>query len=68
MAPDRQAQTAARNQNAVRLRNCPRGRPPDPAETRDDVEGLIVPRQLVHVADSQVGVRGPIAGNGEKPW
>lgn len=34
-----------------------RGRRPDPPEARHDVEARVLPRQGVHVAHPQVGVR-----------
>ena len=49
-----------------RLRHGVGRRAPDAAEARDDVEAAVVPRQRVHVADSDVGIGISVAGNGHQ--
>src|SRR5580658_3940959 len=40
---------------------------PDPTEARDNVERRRVPRQGVHIADPDVGVRVPVPGHRHQP-
>ena len=66
MTPDGEPDAASGDEHAVHFRRRPGGGAPDAPEARDDVEGLVAPRQRVHVADSQVGFGAAVAGDRQK--
>ena len=68
MTPHREPDPAAGDQDAVHLGDRAGGRAPDAAEAGDDVEGVVVPGQGVHVADPQVSVGAAVPGHGEEAW
>ena len=57
VAPHRQPDPAAGDQDSVHLGHRIWGRPPDPPKAGHDVERPVIPRHGVHVPDPQVGVR-----------
>ena len=66
MTPDRQPDPAARTQDPVRLGDGAGSGAPDTAETGNDVEGFVVPRQGVHIADPQISIWAAVFGNVEE--
>ena len=55
------------HEDAAGLVDRARGRAPDAAEAGHHVEGLVVPRELLHVTDSDVAVGIAVARDRDQP-
>ena len=63
MTPHGEPDPAAGDQDAPHLGERCGGRPPDAPEAGHDIERSVIPRQGVHVSNSQVGVRITVPGH-----
>jgi hypothetical protein len=65
VAPHGEADAPAGDEHAVDLGEGVGRRAPDAPEAGDHVEGGVVPREGVHVAEPDVGVGAAVAGHGQ---
>ena len=68
MAPHGDPEAASGFEHAVGLGDGVRRRPPDAAKAGDDIEGRVVPREGVHVADPEVGFGEAVLGHCDQSW